>query len=85
MTDRLRIAARWLGWIEVAAAPGLVCWATKYHLQDDSSMAAMMWIYSFPCAAIFFALPGYLLLRESRIAWLAQALPALLLLLLLAG
>jgi len=79
-TNRSKVAARWLGWLEIAAAPALVGWATAYHLRDDSGMAAMMWLYSFLAAAIFFGLPGCLLLTTRRAGWVAQVLVALFLL-----
>ncbi len=67
--------ARGLGWLELCAAPLLVAAASSYRPPPDSGMGGHAWLYSLPAAAVFFALPGALLLTAPRLGWVAQILP----------
>jgi len=78
--ERAKGRARWLGWLELCAAPLFVAAATTHRAPEGSGQAANLWMYSMPVAAVFFALPGALLLTAPRLGWMAQVLPALLLL-----
>lgn len=68
---------RWLGWLEVAAAPGLFLLVSWHHLfRDDSAMAAMLWLWSIPLACFVYFVPGMLLLLAPRWGVLGQLFPA---------
>jgi uncharacterized membrane protein len=69
------VIARWLGIVEIVLAGCLVALVTLYHLRDDSSMAAVAWLYSFPVALLFLALPGILLRKTRWLGWAVQVLP----------
>jgi hypothetical protein len=73
--DRLRAWAYRVGWLNIACAPGLVVLATAYHLFDDSSMAGVLWVLSFPVALLGYALPGALLMLLPRAGWVLQIVP----------
>lgn len=73
--DRVRTWAHRVAWVNIACAPGLVTLVTVYHLFDDSSMAGVLWIWSFPVALVGYALPGLLLMLLPRAGWVVQVVP----------
>jgi hypothetical protein len=72
---RVRTWARRVGWFNIACAPSFVALVTVYCLLDDSSMAGVLWIWSFPAALVAYALPGLLLMLLPRAGWAFQLLP----------
>jgi hypothetical protein len=65
------------GWLEIACAPGLILLTTWLHLHDDSSMAAIVWVWSLLVAGFAYLIPGVVLLLAPRWGWLLQPLPVL--------
>jgi hypothetical protein len=67
---------KWLGWLELVAAPSFFALVTWYHVHDESSMAGIIWLLSIPTAFFVYLLPGTLLLVAPRSGLVPQVLPA---------